>query len=102
MTLLAERTQQHIVFPTETLALILPGFCGAAGGCGGGSRLPMAAPGQVWQELGAWKTPGLLGSGQGTWECGPLQLLVGCGAGQGPPVVAWAGTKKGLDFGRPQ
>lgn len=32
MTLLAERTQQHIVFPAETLALILPGLCGAAGG----------------------------------------------------------------------
>lgn len=76
MTLLAERTQRHIVFPSEMLALILHGLCGAAG-CWG--VLP-ARSGcrQVWQEQGAWKAPGTWCSGRSTQE---------------PTAVAWTGTE---------
>lgn len=61
MTLLAQRTQRDIVSPLE------PGL----GSCwapwhswvlGTGVLLPMVAPGQLWWEQDAWKTPGHSGA----------------------------------------
>lgn len=97
MTLLAERTQRHIVFPSEPLALILRGLRGAAGGWGGPS-CPRRLRGRFGRSgvRGAWKAAGSRGSGHGTRQRGPRQPPARCVPARDQ---RWLGqAQKGLDF----
>lgn len=91
MTLLAERTQRHIVFPSETLALILYGLHGAAGGWGG---LPAHGSSGV---QGPWKVLGPWGEGLMLDTC-PTAVTAEVRAGQGM-LVPWMGTTRVLILG---
>lgn len=82
MTLLAEHTQRHIVFPSETLALILHGLCGAAGCWGlGGSCLPRGRFGRSRVQAA-----GAVGLRARCWGAG-------CRLAREQTLVAWKGSK---------